>query len=66
MKDVTTEFIDAPQPTYDTITAHGKKRRVRLFGQVRIISDGRIKVWVGEEYLFIKNEPRTMYVRECK
>ena len=53
-------------PTYNTANVNGKKRRVRLFGDVRLIkATGEIKVLSQRGYMFIKNEPNTIYTAEA-
>ena len=53
-----------PIPVYAKVLDHGKKRRVRLFGDVMLIEGLNVKTLRIAGYLFIKNEPRTRYTRE--
>lgn len=49
-------------PTYTEIKVNGKNRRVRFFGQVTFIDlTNKVKVIKDSTYLFIKNEPVTIY-----
>lgn len=54
-----------PIPVYAKILDHGKKRRVRRFGQVRTIdASGGIGIVREAGFFFIKNEPKTIYMRQ--
>lgn len=50
----------------EQIKVQGKKRRVRWFGQVRVLDEfGNIKAIVRNEgYVFVKNEPKTIFTYE--
>jgi len=55
----------APIPVYAKVLDHGKKRRVRRFGQVRAIDSNGVASIVRESgFFFIKNEPKTIYTRK--
>ena len=52
-------------PTYTELKHHGKERRVRRFGAVKHLrAGGQVIVLRKERYLFIKNEPKTTYLRD--
>jgi len=50
----------------DQIKVDGKKRRVRWFGKVKVLSEkGDVKKIVRNSgYMFVKNEPKTIYTNE--
>ena len=48
-------------PTFATLKVNNKKRRARFFGAVKLFAlDNKIKTLAQAEYLFIKNEPKTI------
>ena len=60
-----TKINNNETPTYTTVKVNGKQRRVRRFGAVTFTDkNGRQKIIREAEYLFIKNEPKTIYTRD--
>jgi tyrosine-protein phosphatase YwqE len=52
-------------PTYNTVKINNKKKRVRYFGTVILkLKNGQIITLEKSGYMFIKNEPKTIYTYE--